>query len=217
MRRWRVHAPTSRPGPGNRWRRARRRGHQRLGLRHDGQGLRLYVPHRAGAMARQRRAGLGAGLRHQRAAHSPRLRADTETPGLTVAYHSACSLQHGQRSPRSPRRCCNAPGSPWSSQSSRISAAAPRAPTTCCSRRSPADCVTGSSKTCVRPTPDLVAAGNIGCITQLAGAGCRWCTRWNCSTGWRVGLFQRPWHEDRHYLLSRANGWVPRCSGFRTE
>ena len=32
--------------------------------------------------------------------------------------------------------------------------------------------------------PDVVATGNIGCITQIASApACRWCTRSNCSTG----------------------------------
>ena len=92
-----------------------------------------------------------------------------EAPGLTVAYHSACSLQHGQQVTAEPKALLRAPASPWSSRRSRISAAAPPAPTTCCSRRSPAGCASASWATSQATKPDLIAAGNIGCITQLAG------------------------------------------------
>ena len=35
-----------------------------------------------------------------------------------------------------------------------------------------------------RTRADVVATGNVGCITQLAaGARCPLCTRWSCSTG----------------------------------
>ena len=49
-----------------------------------------------------------------------------------------------------------------------ISAAARPAPTTCCSRRSRRSCATARSPTSRATTPDLIAAGNIGCITQIA-------------------------------------------------
>ena len=51
----------------------------------------------------------------------------------------------------------------------RISAAAAPAPTTCCSRRSPRSCATASWRRSAAPRADLIAAGNIGCMTQLAG------------------------------------------------
>ena len=75
------------------------------------------------------------------------------------------------RSPPNRRRCCSVPASPWSNRRRRISAAVRPAPTTCCSRRSPRGCANASSATCAPPSADLIAAGNIGCITQLAGGG----------------------------------------------
>ncbi len=52
---------------------------------------------------------------------------------------------------------------------SRISAAGRPAPTICCSRRSPAACAPANWATSKPTKPDLIAAGNIGCITQLSG------------------------------------------------
>ena len=34
--------------------------------------------------------------------------------------------------------------------------------------------------------PDVIAAGNIGCMTQLSGAASRWRIPWSCWTGWRA-------------------------------
>ena len=69
----------------------------RLRLRHHHQGLRLHVPGRSGL----RREGR-ARLRHRQAT-SPNtcpassLMAPVRETDLVVAYHSACSMQHGQQ------------------------------------------------------------------------------------------------------------------------
>ena len=74
------------------------------------------------------------------------LRRRATPSGLTVAYHSACSLQHGQK---------RAPGTEGAARGlwlrgegdcrRRICAAARPAPTTSCSRRSPGGCATARS------------------------------------------------------------------------
>jgi len=91
-------------------------------------------------------------------------------PPLTVAYHAACSLQHGQRVDRAPRDLLAAAGF-------RI-AAVPDGHLCCGSAGSynllqPA--LAGRLRTLKaraigRTGADLVAAGNIGCIVQLEGA-----------------------------------------------
>ena len=105
--------------------------------------------------------------------------------GLTVAYHSACSMQHGQKITRAAegaaerRRLHGARIRPRG-----ICAAVRPAPTTSCSRRSPRRCRDRKVANIEATRPDVIATGNIGCITQIAAArGCRSCTRSNCSTG----------------------------------
>ena len=49
-----------------------------------------------------------------------------------------------------------------------ISAAARPAPTTSCSRKSPPSCATARSRTYRPRNPQVIATGNIGCITQIA-------------------------------------------------
>jgi glycolate oxidase iron-sulfur subunit len=68
-----------------------------------------------------------------------------------VAYHDACSLQHGQRVTDQPR----------------ISAAAPPGPTIFCSWTSRA---LGQRKAAHIDSvdPDIIAAGNLGCMVQIA-------------------------------------------------
>ena len=67
--------------------------------------------------------------------------------GQRVAYHSACSLQHGQRVRDEPKRLLSAAGFPsWTSRKA-TPAAAPPEPTTCCSRRSRRGCATARSPT----------------------------------------------------------------------
>ena len=75
--------------------RARRGGGQHLGLRHHGEGLWPYVRGRAAGGGRG--AGRGAGAGRERADGRARARAGGGAPRLRVAYHAACSLQHGQQ------------------------------------------------------------------------------------------------------------------------
>ena len=107
-------------------------------------------------------------------------------PGSTVAYHSACSMQHGQKITRA------AEGAARQGRLHRARAARgasllrlgrhlqhPAAG----DRRAAAR--PQGRRTSRRPAPTLIATGNIGCITQIAlGADdARSCTRSNCSTG----------------------------------
>jgi glycolate oxidase iron-sulfur subunit len=91
-----------------------------------------------------------------------------DTPGLVVAYHSACSLQHGQRIARQPKEvltalgfvvkdvpeghlCCGSAGTYNILQSDIARRLRER-----------------KVGTIERLRPDVIAAGNIGCITQIA-------------------------------------------------
>jgi glycolate oxidase iron-sulfur subunit len=93
-------------------------------------------------------------------------------PGLVVAYHSACSLQHGQRITRQPKEllaklgfvvkdipeghlCCGSAGTYNIMQPDLARRLRER-----------------KVGTIERLRPDVIAAGNIGCITQI-GAGTR--------------------------------------------
>ena len=117
--------------------------------------------------------GGGAGARHQRVPDPHRLRADAADPRpdrSPITPRAACSTARASRC-RTEGVAARPPASPWWNRGRRISAAARPAPTTCCSRRSPSACGRASSTTCGRRSPDLIAAGNIGCITQLAGGG----------------------------------------------
>jgi glycolate oxidase iron-sulfur subunit len=92
-------------------------------------------------------------------------------PNLTVAYHAACSLQHGQKitaapktllakagfkivEPKDPHLCCGSAGT-YNIMQPDIAAAL---------RRRKLDTLKAKA-------PDIIAAGNIGCLTQLAGDG----------------------------------------------
>jgi glycolate oxidase iron-sulfur subunit len=96
------------------------------------------------------------------------LKADSQPPGLTVAYHSACSLQHGQRVTRQPKEvlsklgfqvkdvpeghlCCGSAGT--------YNILQPDIARRLRERK------VGTIETL---RPDVIAAGNIGCITQIA-------------------------------------------------
>jgi glycolate oxidase iron-sulfur subunit len=89
-------------------------------------------------------------------------------PQLTVAYHSACSLQHGQRVNRQPKEllaklgftvkdvpdghlCCGSAGTYNILQPDFARRLRER-----------------KVGTIERLRPDVIAAGNIGCITQIA-------------------------------------------------
>ena len=92
-----------------------------------------------------------------------------ETPNLTVAYHSACSLQHGQRVTAAPKTLLNRAG---------FRVVEPAEGHLCCGSAGTynllqpviANQLRARKLGNIRATrPDLIAAGNIGCLTQLAG------------------------------------------------
>ncbi len=122
----------------------RHRDH-RLGLRHDGEGLRLHVPGRSEAGRSRAACGLGHPRGRQR---DPARGLEPRPVGRLGSGHPRClsirpvRCSTANRCARSPRPCCARRASPWSSRPSRISAAGRRAPTTCCSRRSPGGCAT---------------------------------------------------------------------------
>jgi glycolate oxidase iron-sulfur subunit len=92
-----------------------------------------------------------------------------DKPGLTVAYHSACSLQHGQRVTTDPKKLLVRAG---------FRVVEPAEGHICCGSAGTYNMlqpeIAGQLRTRklgnIRATkPDLIAAGNIGCLTQLAG------------------------------------------------
>ena len=99
---------------------------------------------------------------------SPVTSSDAPPPGLTVAYHAACSLQHGQRIVRQPKDllskfgfivkdiaeghlCCGSAGTYNILQPALADRLRER-----------------KVANIERLEPDVIAAGNIGCITQIA-------------------------------------------------
>ncbi len=90
-------------------------------------------------------------------------------PGLTVAYHSACSLQHGQGVSLEPKALLREAG---------FTVVEPVDPHLCCGSAGTYNIVQPEIAQRLRARkletiealrPDLIAAGNIGCITQLSG------------------------------------------------
>ncbi len=94
-----------------------------------------------------------------------------DSPGLTVAYHSACSLQHGQQVTAEPKALLRRAGftvvEPWEAH-------------ICCGSAGTYNMLQPEIAARLRERKlgnlratdaDLIAAGNIGCITQLAGGG----------------------------------------------
>jgi glycolate oxidase iron-sulfur subunit len=91
-------------------------------------------------------------------------------PGLTVAYHSACSMQHGQKITRQPKDLLAKAG---------FTVKEPREGHLCCGSAGTYNIMQPeiSSKLLERKVKNieatgaaLVATGNIGCITQIASA-----------------------------------------------
>jgi glycolate oxidase iron-sulfur subunit len=94
-----------------------------------------------------------------------------EKPDLTVAYHSACSLQHGQRVTDEPKALLRHAG---------FTVVEPVEPHICCGSAGTYNLLQPEIAQRLRQRkldnlratgPDIVAAGNIGCITQLDGGG----------------------------------------------
>ncbi len=92
-------------------------------------------------------------------------------PGLTVAYHAACSLQHGQRVLGEPKALLRKAG---------FRVVEPAEGHLCCGSAGTYNLmqpeIAGRLRerkldNIRRTTPDLITAGNIGCLTQLAGGG----------------------------------------------
>jgi glycolate oxidase iron-sulfur subunit len=95
--------------------------------------------------------------------------AGAPVPKLRVAYHSACSLQHGQKIDREPKALLDAAGFEVVD--------VPEAHL-CCGSAGTYNLLQPELATALRDRKlanialtraDLVAAGNIGCMTQLAG------------------------------------------------
>jgi glycolate oxidase iron-sulfur subunit len=94
-----------------------------------------------------------------------------EKPNLTVAYHSACSLQHGQQVTAQPKALLQRAG---------FTVVEPAEPHICCGSAGTYNLLQPEIAGRLRERkldnlratcPDLIAAGNIGCITQLDGGG----------------------------------------------
>jgi glycolate oxidase iron-sulfur subunit len=97
------------------------------------------------------------------------LQGAVETRDLTVAYHSACSMQHGQQIRREPKALLTAAGF-----------AVKEVPEghLCCGSAGTynllqpviADRLKARKVANIESTkPDVIATGNIGCMTQIAG------------------------------------------------
>src|SRR4029077_6896619 len=94
-----------------------------------------------------------------------------EAPRLTVAYHSACSLQHGQQVTTQPKALLRRAG---------FTVVEPVEAHICCGSAGTYNMLQPEIAARLRERklgnlratgPDAIAAGNIGCITQLAGGG----------------------------------------------
>jgi glycolate oxidase iron-sulfur subunit len=92
-------------------------------------------------------------------------------PDLAVAYHSACSLQHGQQVTTEPKTLLQRAG---------FTVVEPVEPHICCGSAGTYNLLQPEIAERLRErklgnlratNPDLIAAGNIGCITQLGGGG----------------------------------------------
>jgi glycolate oxidase iron-sulfur subunit len=94
-----------------------------------------------------------------------------DAPGLIVGYHAACSLQHGQQITAEPKALLRAAG---------FTLVEPAEPHLCCGSAGTYNLMQPEIAGRLRARklgnfhkvkPDLISAGNIGCITQLSGDG----------------------------------------------
>ena len=92
-------------------------------------------------------------------------------PGLTVAYHAACSLQHGQKVTDAPKALLRRAG---------FRVVEPAEGHLCCGSAGTYSLLQPDIAARLRERklerlralrPDVVAAGNIGCMAQLSGGG----------------------------------------------
>ena len=91
-------------------------------------------------------------------------------PSLTVAYHSACSMQHGQKITTAPKELLKRAG---------FAVVEPREGHLCCGSAGTYNILQPEISARLRARkvrnieatrPDLIATGNIGCMTQIGGA-----------------------------------------------
>ncbi len=96
------------------------------------------------------------------------LQAPTQRTGRRVAYHSACSLQHGQQVRAEPKQLLKDAG---------FVVLDPPEGHLCCGSAGTYNLLQPEIATRLRDrkvanleslSPDLIAAGNIGCLTQIA-------------------------------------------------
>jgi glycolate oxidase iron-sulfur subunit len=94
-----------------------------------------------------------------------------DAPNLTIAYHAACSLQHGQNVTAEPKQLLRQAG---------FTVVEPKEPHICCGSAGTYNILQPEIARRLRTRKlehlrathaDLIAAGNIGCITQLSGDG----------------------------------------------
>jgi glycolate oxidase iron-sulfur subunit len=92
-------------------------------------------------------------------------------PNLTVAYQAACSLQHGQKITTAPKTLLRKAG---------FTVVEPKDPHLCCGSAGTYNILQPEIAATLRrrkldtlkaKAPDVIAGGNIGCLTQLAGDG----------------------------------------------
>jgi glycolate oxidase iron-sulfur subunit len=92
-------------------------------------------------------------------------------PEMTVAYHAACSLQHGQQISSPPKLLLRKAG---------FTVVEPKDAHLCCGSAGTYNIMQPEIASVLRrkkldtlkaKAPDVIAAGNIGCLTQLAGDG----------------------------------------------
>jgi glycolate oxidase iron-sulfur subunit len=98
------------------------------------------------------------------------LAAPVRESGQTVAYHAACSLQHGQKVTAAPKALLQQAG---------FAVAEPREGHLCCGSAGTYNMLQPAlaarlrdrkAANLERTKADVIAAGNLGCMTQLAGA-----------------------------------------------
>ncbi|MEK9797476.1 MAG: heterodisulfide reductase-related iron-sulfur binding cluster, partial [Alphaproteobacteria bacterium] len=101
---------------------------------------------------------------------APEIAAFENTTSLRVTYHAACSMQHGQQIRTQPKALLAAAG---------FEVAEPREGHLCCGSAGTYNLMQPElasqlrdrkAANIARTTPDIVATGNIGCMTQLADA-----------------------------------------------
>ena len=112
--------------------------------------------------------------------------------GMRVTYHSACSMQHGQKIKSLPQALLRTAGFTVKDVPKAISAAGRPAPIICCNRRSPPACETGNWPISQRPRRKLSRQAILVVSRRSRRAVlCRLFIRSNCSTGRLEGRSRR--------------------------